>query len=93
MRRVSGGTGADGVVTVLVHRDANSKRMHLHSVATKESLLNRRGSGADVETSERTGSSSAEGIPSVSRRLHMAGRALFVFCICKPVCIVLQAIL
>ncbi len=61
--------GVDDVVTVLVHRDTNSRRMYLHSVATKESLLNRRVSGADAEASERSGSSSSEGVAIVLRGL------------------------
>ncbi|MFN4115856.1 MAG: hypothetical protein ACK4F7_05055, partial [Inhella sp.] len=61
--------GVEDVVTVLVHRDAKTQRMYLHSVTTKEGLLNRRGSGADAEASERSGSSSSEGVASVLRRL------------------------
>ncbi|MBL8420177.1 MAG: hypothetical protein JNK92_06025, partial [Dechloromonas sp.] len=54
--------GVDDVVTVLVHRDATTNRMYLHSVTTKESLLNDRVSGADAEASERSGSSRKGGI-------------------------------
>jgi len=62
----------DGVVnieTVLVHRDPNTKRMYLHSVTTKENLLNLRVSSADAEASERSGSTSSRGIASVLQKL------------------------
>ncbi len=59
--------GKEDVVTVLVHKDPNTQRMYLHSVATKESLLGRRVSGTDTESSvERSGSSGAGGIDSVA---------------------------
>lgn len=62
--------GVDDIVTVLVRRDVNTQRMYLHSVATKESLLNRRGSGADaIEGVERSGSSSAGGVANVLQSL------------------------
>ncbi len=38
--------GIANVVTVLVHRDVNTQRMYLHSVTTKENLLNPRVSSA-----------------------------------------------
>jgi hypothetical protein len=47
---------ADDIVVVLVHKDMNTQRMYLHMVGTKESLLNRRVSGAPKE---RSGSSSS----------------------------------
>ncbi|MDR2430496.1 MAG: hypothetical protein LBD14_06400, partial [Puniceicoccales bacterium] len=47
---------ADDIVVVLVHKDMNTQRMYLHMVGTKESLLNRRVSGAQKE---RSGSSSS----------------------------------
>jgi hypothetical protein len=55
------------IETVLVHRDVNTKRMYLHSVATKEYLLNHRVSSADTEVSERSGSPSSGDIASVLR--------------------------
>ncbi|WP_271008291.1 hypothetical protein [Paucibacter sp. B51] len=58
----------DDVVTVLVHRVTKTQRMNLHSATTKESLLNRRVSGADAEASERSGSSNSEGVPIVLRQ-------------------------
>lgn len=53
--------GVDDIVTVLVRRDPKDQRMYLHSVATKESLLNRRVSGADATkaTSGHSGSSNS----------------------------------
>ncbi|MCB4787042.1 hypothetical protein LGR64_12205 [Delftia sp. Lp-1] len=52
--------GVDDVVTVLVRRDPNDQRMYLHSVATKENLLNRRVSGTDTAGGvERSGSSNS----------------------------------
>lgn len=62
----------DGVVnieTVLVHRDPNTQRMYLHSVTTKENLLNQRVSSADTEVSGRSGSTSAGGISIVVQDL------------------------
>lgn len=61
--------GVDDIVTVLVHRDVNAQRMYLHSVATKESLLDSRVSGASVLPPEHSGSSSQGGIRSVLREL------------------------
>ena len=40
--------GVEDIVTVLVHEDVNSKRMYLHSVITKEKLLN----AGDTETAD-----------------------------------------
>ena len=52
--------GTANIVTVLVKRDPNDQRMYLHSVATKESLLNRRVSRTDTENGvERSGSNDA----------------------------------
>ena len=49
--------GKDHIVTVLVKRDTNEQRMYLHSVAIKESLLNRQVSRTDTASSvERSGS-------------------------------------
>lgn len=61
--------GVDDVVTVLVRRDPNTQRMYLHSVATKESLLNRRVSGTDKANSdvERSGPSNSGGESMVSQ--------------------------
>lgn len=61
--------GVDDVVTVLVHRDVNAQRMYLHSVATKESLLATRVSGAKVLPSEQSGSSQQGGIRTVLHEL------------------------
>gem|GEM_PF-6020164 len=47
--------GVDGVVTALVRQDANKNRLYLHSITTKENLLNPQVSGADAVTSERSG--------------------------------------
>ena len=59
--------GTDDVVTVLVHRDPKDQRMYLHSVATKEYLLNRRVSGADAKAaSGHSGSSSSGDAASVA---------------------------
>ena len=59
--------GKDDVVTVLVRRDPNEQRMYLHSVATKEYLLNRRVSGTDTASDvERSGSSSSGDAASVA---------------------------
>jgi hypothetical protein len=57
--------GVDNIVTALVHRDQNTQRMYLHSVSTKESLLNDRVSSADTEVSERSGSNREGGIATV----------------------------
>lgn len=59
--------GADDVVTVLVHRDVNSQRMYLHSVATKESLLRSSQSSADAEASGRSGTVISGGISKILR--------------------------
>lgn len=61
--------GVDNIVTALIHRDPNTQRVYLHSVTTKENLLNQRVSSADAEASGRSGSSSSGGINSVLRRL------------------------
>ncbi|RRD41611.1 PLxRFG domain-containing protein [Comamonadaceae bacterium OH3737_COT-264] len=58
--------GVDDVVTVLVRKDPKDQRMYLHSVATKESLLNRRVSGADARASGHTGSSDSGDAQSIS---------------------------
>ena len=59
--------GKDDVVTVLVRRDPNEQRMYLHSVATKEYLLNRRVSGTDTASDvERSGSSGSGDAASVA---------------------------
>ncbi|WP_287914171.1 PLxRFG domain-containing protein [Comamonas sp.] len=49
-------SGTDHILTALVHRDTRTQRMYLHSVATKESLLNRRVSRAGAEASRLSGS-------------------------------------
>ncbi|HHK4509670.1 TPA: hypothetical protein ACQTYN_006970, partial [Pseudomonas aeruginosa] len=60
-------------VTVLVRRDPNMQRMYLHSVATKEYLLNRRVSGADaMMAAQPSGSSSSGDVASVLQRLLTA---------------------
>ncbi|MCL2524600.1 MAG: phage minor head protein [Betaproteobacteria bacterium] len=61
--------GIDDIVTILVHKDMNTKRMYLHSVTTKESLQQSRVSRADAKASERSGPSSAGGISTVLQRL------------------------
>ncbi|WBH94468.1 hypothetical protein PALA16_02329 [Pseudomonas aeruginosa] len=63
----------DDIVTVLVRRDPNMQRMYLHSVATKEYLLNRRVSGADATMAvQPSGSSSSGDVASVLQRLLTA---------------------
>lgn len=63
----------DDIVTVLVRRDPNMQRMYLHSVATKEYLLNRRVSGADATmAAQPSGSSSSGDVASVLQRLLTA---------------------
>ncbi len=63
----------DDIVTVLVRRDPNMQRMYLHSVATKEYLLNRRVSGADaMMAAQPSGSSSSGDVASVLQRLLTA---------------------
>lgn len=67
--------GMDDVVTVLVRQDVNTQRMYLHSVATKESLLNRRVSGADAtKGKEQSGSSSSGGRINVANT-EVSGKA------------------
>lgn len=53
--------GTTNIETVLVHRDVNTKRMYLHSVTTKENLLNQRVSSADDLTPKRSGSIDSAG--------------------------------
>ncbi|WP_180288414.1 LPD38 domain-containing protein [Delftia sp. 60] len=66
--------GVDDVVTVLVRRDPNDQRMYLHSVATKENLLNRRVSGTDTAGGvERSGSSNS-GDGSIVAQQQPAGK-------------------
>jgi hypothetical protein len=55
--------------TDLFHKDVNTQRMYLHSVATKEYLLNRRVSSADTEVSERSGSPNSGDVASVINSL------------------------
>jgi hypothetical protein len=57
----------DDIVTVLVHRDANTQRMYLHSAWTKESLLAERfnKSGAGADRLGRSGASGEGGIYSI----------------------------
>lgn len=63
----------DDIVTVLVRRDPNMQRMYLHSVVTKEYLLNRRVSGADaMMAAQPSGSSSSGDVASVLQRLLTA---------------------
>lgn len=62
-------SGRENIVTVLVHRDVNTKRMYLHSVSLKENLLNPRVSGADAKASERTGSTDSEDNVTILRDL------------------------
>lgn len=61
--------GKDDIVTALVRRDANTQRMYLHSVATKEYLLNPRVSRAPTKVGELTGSSDSADVESVLRDL------------------------
>jgi hypothetical protein len=61
-------SGRDNIVTVLVRRDHNTQRMYLHSVSTKESLLNPRVSSVDAAkaASERSGSTNSGDAVSVA---------------------------
>lgn len=59
--------GKDDIVTVLVHRDPNTQRFYLHSVATKEYLLNRKQSGAPNESGGDPGAVRAGGVESILR--------------------------
>ena len=62
--------GNINIETVLVRRDANTKRMYLHSVTTIGSLLNQRVSSADQENLvERSGSTNAGDITTVLQKL------------------------
>ena len=59
--------GSDEVVTVLVHKDMNTQKMYLHSVITKEKLLNTaplNESTADTEVSEPRGGQYSGGLPT-----------------------------
>ena len=49
-------SGTLHILTALVHRDTRGQRMYLHSVATKEYLLDRRVSRAGAEASRLSGS-------------------------------------
>jgi hypothetical protein len=55
----------ENIVTVMVHRDMNTRRMYLHAVQIRESLRVRRVSGADAVASERSGSIKNEGILNI----------------------------
>ena len=58
------------VVTVLVKKDPNTQRMYLHSVSTKERLLNTRYSGTDTKDGvERSGKATSGDVASVIRGL------------------------
>lgn len=61
--------GNDDVVTVLVHHDVNKKRMYLHSVTTKENLLNTQDSTADTQVSQPRGKLYSGDIASVLKKL------------------------
>ena len=58
--------GISNVVTALVRRDHNGQRMYLHSVTTKENLLDSRVSSVDAEASERSGSTNQGGSATVA---------------------------
>lgn len=57
--------GVDDIVTVLVHRDPQTQRFYLHSVATKESLQNRKQSGAPAQGQRTPGAVRSGGIESI----------------------------
>lgn len=61
--------GVDDMVTVLVRKDMNTKRMYLHSVTSKENLLNTQDSTADTEVSEPRGKLYSGDIASVLKKL------------------------
>ena len=61
--------GVDDIVTVLIHRDVNKQRFYLHSITTKENLLNSGQSGADAGASKRSKTISSEGNASILRGL------------------------
>lgn len=55
-------------MTALVHRDAITQRMYLHSVATKKYLLDRRVSRAGVEAPGRSGSNDSGDSSTLARQ-------------------------
>ena len=61
--------GTINIETVVVHRDVNTQRMYLHSVTTKENLLNQRVSSADDLTPQRSGSTDSEGITKILQNI------------------------
>lgn len=61
--------GVTNIETVLVHRDTNTKRMYLHSVATKEYLLNHRVSSVGTEVPKRSGSTDSGDVGIVIQSL------------------------
>ncbi|KZK31995.1 hypothetical protein A4F85_04570 [Delftia sp. GW456-R20] len=65
-------SGRDNIVTVLVRRDHNTQRMYLHSVSTKENLLNPRVSSVDAAkaASERSGSTNSGDEASVANEVQ-----------------------
>jgi hypothetical protein len=59
-------SGRDNIVTVLVHRDQNTQRMYLHSVALKENLLKPSVSAVDTKASERSSATTSGDTPTVA---------------------------
>lgn len=57
--------GTADIVTVMVHRDPATQRMYLHSVATKEYLLNHKQSGAPNKSASSPGAVRAGGIEKI----------------------------
>ncbi|WP_338578030.1 hypothetical protein [Neisseria leonii] len=53
--------GKDDIVTVLVRKDMNTQRMYLHSVITKDNLLNTALTGLDGDSAADTGVSEPRG--------------------------------
>ncbi|WP_158235165.1 hypothetical protein [Comamonas sp. 26] len=67
--------GAINIVTVLVKRDPNDQRMYLHSVATKEYLLNRRVSRTDTTSGVERSGSNDSGDASTLAKQRDVGKA------------------
>ncbi|ROH88014.1 PLxRFG domain-containing protein [Pseudomethylobacillus aquaticus] len=61
--------GVTNIETVLVKKDFNTKRMYLHSIITKQNLLNQGVSRVDAVASERSGSIDSEGIARILQNL------------------------
>lgn len=67
-------SGRDNIVTALVHRDQNTQRMYLHSVALKENLLKPSVSAVDAKASE-LGSATTSGDRATVAKAKDQGKA------------------